>query len=147
MTSPPCRRACSLAHRCAGRLRHQGLVARTVSVKVRTSDFRTVTRARTLGAPTDVAREIYLVARELVAGVDLRGLAVRLVGVRAEGLEPRAEAVVQPTLEEAVVGTNAVRRRAEEAVDAVRGRFGVRSIAMGPARARSTTTPADVDLS
>ena len=116
-------------------------------MKGRTSDFRTVTRARTLGAPTDVAREIYLVARELVAGVDLRGLAVRLVGVRAEGLEPRAEAVVQPTLEEAVVETNAVRRRAEEAVDAVRGRFGVRSIAMGPARARSTTTPADVDLS
>ncbi|SIQ80637.1 DNA polymerase-4 [Cellulosimicrobium aquatile] len=140
-------RVLELADRCAGRLRHQGLVARTVSVKVRTSDFRTVTRARTLGAPTDVAREIYLVARELVAGVDLRGLAVRLVGVRAEGLEPRAEAVVQPTLEEAVVGTNAVRRRAEEAVDAVRGRFGVRSIAMGPARARSTTTPADVDLS
>src|SRR5690606_2266078 len=116
-------RVLELADRCAGRLRRQHLVARTVSVKVRTSDFRTVTRSRTLGAPTDVAREIYLVARELVAGVDLRGLAVRLVGVRAEGLEPRADAVVQPTLDEAVDEAGAARRRVEEAVDAVRGRF------------------------
>jgi len=140
-------RVLQLADRCAARLRAQGVVARTVSVKVRTSDFRTVTRARTLGSPTDVAREIYLVARELVAGVDLHGLAVRLVGVRAEGLEPRRGAVAQPTLEEAVDEHGAARRRAEQAVDAVRGRFGVRSIAMGPRGRPSTTTPADVDLS
>lgn len=140
-------RVLELADRCAARLRQQGVVTRTVSVKVRTSDFRTVTRARTLGAPTDVAREIYLVARELVAGVDLHGLAVRLVGVRAEGLEARAGAVVQPTLDEAVGEHGQTRRRAEQAVDAVRGRFGVRSIAMGPRRSRSTTTPADVELS
>jgi DNA polymerase IV len=140
-------RVLELADRCAGRLRHQGLLARTVSVKVRTSDFRTVTRARTLGAPTDVAREIYLVARELVSAVDLHGLAVRLVGVRAEGLEPRTGAVVQVTLDEAVGQHGEARRRAEEAVDAVRGRFGVRSIAMGPLGPRSTTTPADVELS
>ena len=140
-------RVLELSDRCASRLRRQGLVARTVSVKVRTSDFRTVTRSRTLGSPTDVAREVFLVARELVAGVDLGGLAVRLVGVRAEGLEVRRDAVAQPTLEEAVDEHGAARRRAEEAVDAVRGRFGVRSIAMGPRGGRSTTTPADVDLS
>ncbi|MBD5788107.1 DNA polymerase IV [Cellulosimicrobium terreum] len=137
----------TLSDRCAGRLRAQGLLARTVSVKVRTSDFRTLTRSRTLVAPTDVAREVYLLAREMLAGVDLRGLPVRLVGVRAEGLEARADAAVQPTLEEAVTGSGVARRRVEEAVDAVRGRFGVRSIAMGPGKARSTTTPADVDLS
>ncbi|MCB7137771.1 DNA polymerase IV [Cellulosimicrobium marinum] len=136
-----------LADRCAGRLRAQEVVARTVSVKVRTSDFRTVTRSRTLGAPTDVARELYLVARELVAGVDLHGLAVRLVGVRAEGLAPRDETAVQPTLDEAVDERGDARRRAEAAMDAVRGRFGVRSIALGPREARSTTMPADVDLS
>jgi DNA polymerase IV len=140
-------RVLELSDRCAARLRQQGYVARTVSVKVRTSDFRTVTRSRTLVTPTDVAREIYLVARELVAGVDLHGLAVRLVGVRAEGLEGRHGSVAQPTLEEAVDEHGATRRRAEEAVDAVRGRFGVRSIAMGPGGRRSTTTPADVDLS
>ncbi|WP_338403863.1 DNA polymerase IV [Cellulosimicrobium arenosum] len=140
-------RLLALSDRCAGRLRAQGLVARTVSVKVRTSDFRTVGRARTLAAPTDVAREIYLVARELLAGVDLRGLAVRLVGVRAEGLGRRAEVVVQPTLEEAVSGAGATRRRAEEAVDAVRGRFGSRSIGLGPSPVHSTTTAAHVDLS
>ncbi len=63
----------SLADRCAGQLRANGRFARTLSIKVRTADWRTVTRSRTLVAPTDVAREVFLVARELFAGVDLRG--------------------------------------------------------------------------
>ncbi|WP_265523326.1 DNA polymerase IV [Oerskovia flava] len=136
-----------LADRCAGRLRQQGLVARTVTVKVRTSDFATLTRSRTLHAPTDVAREVYLVARELVAGVDLGGLPVRLVGVRAENLEQRSTAVVQPTLEDAVDTRQGAQRRAEAALDLVRDRFGVNSIALGSTGPRSTTNGADVELS
>ena len=84
-TWPWCRsKALELADRCAVRLRRNGLVTRTISVKVRTSDFRTLTRSRTLLTPTDVGRELYLAARELLAGVDLGGLPVRLVG-RAGG--------------------------------------------------------------
>ncbi|RYG77639.1 DNA polymerase IV, partial [bacterium] len=63
-------KALELADRCARRLRQRGLVGRTVSVKVRTSDFRTLTRSRSLTAPTDVGREIYLTSRDLLAGVD-----------------------------------------------------------------------------
>lgn len=144
-------KALELADRCAARLRHRRLVARTVSIKVRTSDFRTLTRARTLTTPSDVAREIYLVARELLAGVDLRGLPVRLIGVRAEGLEEAAAVVRQPTLEEAVAEEVPVRRDAEVAMDQVRARFGNAAIRTGAhvdgRDTRSTTTFVPADLS
>lgn len=119
-----------LADRCATQLRARGHVCRTVSVKVRTEDFRTVTRSRTLPAPTDVAREIYAVACELLDSADTEGRRVRLVGVRAEGLAAAADRPL--TLEEAVDGAPAAGRRAEEAMDAVRARFG--SSAVRPAR-------------
>lgn len=118
----------ALADRCAARLRSEGMVSRTVSIKVRTSDFRTLTRSRTLPTPTEVGREIYLVARELLAGVDLGGLPVRLVGVRAEGLSPAHSTAQQPTLEESVADSGLARRDAERAMDLVRDRFGSGSI-------------------
>ncbi|GEL94254.1 DNA polymerase IV [Cellulomonas composti] len=130
-------KALELADRCATRLRARGLVGRTVSVKVRTSDFRTLTRSRTLTTSTDVGREIYLTARDLLAGADLGGLPVRLVGVRVEGLSPIARAIRQPTLEEAALGDaersgGAVSRRdAELAMDLVRERFGSLAIRTG----------------
>jgi DNA polymerase-4 len=144
-------KALQLADRCAERLRSHGLVARTVAVKVRASDFRTLTRARTLATPTDVGREIYLAARELLAGVDLGDLPVRLVGVRAEGLTPASETVRQPTLEEAAAEDAGDRRQAERAMDEVRRRFGAGAIRPASAPAvtgeRSTTTVVPADLS
>ncbi|GCE76184.1 DNA polymerase IV [Cellulomonas biazotea] len=144
-------KALELADRCAARLRHRGLVGRTISIKVRTSDFRTLTRSRTLTTPSDVGREVYLAARELLAGVDLGGLPVRLVGVRVEGLEPAAAVVRQPTLEEAVDEPVSVRRDAERAMDEVRARFGTTAIRTGvhgsDGDTRSTTTFVPADLS
>jgi len=139
-----------LADRCAARLRRAGVVGRTVSIKVRTSDFRTLNRSHTLVTPTDVGREVFLVARALLAGVDLRGLPVRLVGVRVEGLSRADVTACQPTLEEAVAGPG--RRDAERAVDEVRARFGRSAIGPGAVLAvgkqdRSTTTFAPVELS
>lgn len=119
----------ALADRCAAQLRARGHVARTVSLKVRTEDFSTSTRSRTLPVPTDVGRELYLVARQLLAAADLQGRRVRLVGVRAEGLTELSSRPL--TLEEAVDDAPAARRRAEVAMDAVRERFG--SGALGPA--------------
>jgi len=127
----------TLADRCAGRLRAEGMVSRTISIKVRTSDFRTLTRSRTLPTPTEVGREIYLVARELLAAVDLEGLPVRLIGVRTEGLSPAHLTAQQPTLEEATSGAGLARRDAERAMDLVRDRFGRGSI-----HAASLTGPA-----
>jgi DNA polymerase IV len=159
-------KALELADRCAARLRKGGLVGRTISVKVRTSDFRTLTRARTLSTPTDVGREIYLAARELLAAADLGGLPVRLVGVKVEGLGAAADTVRQPTLEEALaepvtaatrpgltlMAPPAARREAELAMDVVRERFGKAAIQAGAtsrplSEARSATTFEPADLS
>lgn len=139
----------ALADRSAGHLRSRGLVARTVSLKLRTADFQTLTRSRTLGTPTDVAREIYLAARELLAATDLGGRAVRLVGVRAEGLSEVSAR--QLTLEEAVDDASGARRRAEQAMDEVRHRFGPSALRAGLVPqvrpAGSTTAHANGDLS
>lgn len=73
-------------------LRSQGLVARTVHLKVRTGDFDTVTRARTLSEPTDLAEVVLAAARELFRErVFLKGRGVRLLGLGVSGLEaPRS---------------------------------------------------------
>ena len=123
----------AMADRCAGHLRAKGLLARTVSLKVRTSDFTTATRSRTLPEPTDLAADVFSAARSLLAGMDLDGRAVRLVGVRVEGLVRRDGR--QPTLEEAAAAApddgGPARRRAEAAIDEVRHRFGAGAVVRG----------------
>ena len=52
-----------LADGVASRLRAADAAARTVQLKVRFGDFRTVTRSRTLAAPTDLAADVGRVAR------------------------------------------------------------------------------------
>lgn len=139
----------ALADRCAAALRSRGLVSRTVSIKVRTADFRTLTRSRTIGVPTDVAREIYLTARELLGATDLGGMPVRLIGVRAEGLTEASAR--QLTLDEAVADDSGARRRAEQAMDEVRHRFGSRAVQHAATITDGTTPPttarAEGDLS
>src|SRR6202044_1726519 len=54
-----------LSGRTARALRGAGCVARTVTVKLRLASFKTTTRSRTLAEPTDVANEIYAIARAL----------------------------------------------------------------------------------
>ena len=121
-----------LCDKVAARLREQRVVASTVAVKVRTSDFHTVTRARKLQQPTDVAATVYETARALFYSVDLRGLPVRLIGVKAETLHERAHLAEQLTLEESTSSRSGARREAELALDAVRKRFGRRAIGIGP---------------
>ncbi|WP_402467959.1 DNA polymerase IV [Isoptericola aurantiacus] len=146
------RRLRELSDRVAARLRHGEMVARTVSLKVRTGDFRTLTRSRTLETPTDVAQVLFDVAREMLVGVDLRGLPVRLVGVRGEGLRPRSGTTTQPSLFDADNPHDGARREAEVAVDAVRERFGTAAITLGASTGRtpgptSTTASASAGLS
>lgn len=108
-----------LSQRATSRMRTARLMARTVSIKVRFTDFRTITRSRTLPAPTDVTKEVYAVACELYDALGSPGR-VRLVGVRMEGLLQRDNAVVQPRLDTPELGW----REAEAAADAASARFG-----------------------
>ncbi|MEO3775668.1 DNA polymerase IV [Micromonospora sp. B11E3] len=116
----------ALAEKVGVRLRRAGQVGRTVSIKVRMADFRTVSRSRTLGVPTDTAREMFDTAWALYTALD-PGERIRLVGVRMEGLAPTGETPQQLTLGAPERGW----REAEAAVDAAAARFG-RSI-IGPA--------------
>lgn len=69
----------------ARRLAAAGLSGRTVTIKVRSHDFTTVTRSSTLGAPTDRAGTIGRLARALFAELDTSA-GVRLLGVGVSGL-------------------------------------------------------------
>jgi DNA polymerase-4 len=76
-----------LSEQVACRLRRQQLKARTVNLKVRFEDFRTVTRAHTLPAATDSTQQIWeAVVAMLSQRVTAKNLRVRLLGVGTSGL-------------------------------------------------------------
>lgn len=109
-----------LAGRVGERLRGHTLVGRTVAIKVRFSDFRTITRSRTLAEPTNVGRRLFEEAWDVfeTIGVDLRATPVRLIGVRAEQLvEAGGDAL-------ALWDPDEEWRETERALDAVSSRFG-----------------------
>jgi DNA polymerase-4 len=71
----------------ARRLREANWFARTVQLKLRYSDFTTITRAHTLSTATQLDTEILAPIRTLWRKNWKRGRAVRLLGVQASGLE------------------------------------------------------------
>ncbi len=110
----------------ASQLREERLVARTVTLKLRHDDFRTVTRRETLPEPTDLDGELYAAARVLFRGAfaEVRGRerAVRLIGIAASNLAT----ATSPDLFESE--ERARQRRLTRAVDAVRERFGFEAL-------------------
>lgn len=72
-----------------GRLRSQGLVARTIQVKIRDNRFRTASRSRSLVAPTASTQLVFKQARSLLQTwlQDHQNTPVRLLGVGLSGLE------------------------------------------------------------
>jgi len=68
-------------------LQRKGYAGKTIGLKLRYEDFRTVTRARTLESPTQDLRVIRRIAGECLKSVDL-DRRIRLLGVRASTLEP-----------------------------------------------------------
>ena len=101
------------------RLREAGLAGRTVTLKLRFADFRTITRGRTLEVAADTDTELHEVAGELLRRLQLGRAPVRLVGVTVSNLQ-RAGAPVQLRLGPERPGWEAAVR----AADAVRARFG-----------------------
>lgn len=107
------------AVRVGRRLRDAGLAGRTVTLKLRFADFRTITRSRTLAAASDNDTEIFQVARELLARLRLGSVPVRLIGVSVSNLTGEGAPLQLRLGEEAAAWEAAVR-----AADAVRARFG-----------------------
>ena len=122
------REAVRLADAVGARLRKAGLEARTVTVKVRFHDFHTITRSRSLPAPTATAALLATVAKDLLGEVD-PGPGVRLFGLSASNLVDAAGE--QLSFEGTTAGRSRMWDDASRAVDAVRRRFG--DSAVGPA--------------
>ncbi len=114
-------------------LRASGLVARTVTLKLRHGDFHTVTRRRTLPQPTDLDAELLAPVRalfqEAFAEARRRRQGIRLVGLAATNL---AEAAPADLFEPA---DRTRLRELTQAVDKVRERFGFDAVT--PARTLS----------
>lgn len=126
----------------ARELRHEGLVARTVHLKVRTGDFETVTRSKTLSEPTDLAEVLLEAARELFRErIALKGRGVRLLGVGVSGLEPSGAGQAGLFSDERQEKLRSLAKTADE----IRERFG--KAALGRARLLATpkTTGTDAD--
>jgi len=153
----------ALAARVGQRLRRKGLCGRTVSVKLRFSDFTTHTLQRTLSSPTDDETEFGPIARELVHGAWAPGVGVRLLGVGMSGFDDRE---VQQDLFGTASGASDPggvsagqigreprmqrRERLVDGLDAVRHRFGDAAITRGirPVRDNTgtpTANPTDLD--
>ena len=115
-----------LAARTAERLRAHGAEARTVALKVRWSNFETVTRSRTLTQATNTTQRIYRTALDLFAGLGAAGRPVRLIGVRAEQLVPTGSDAF------ALWSEDEPWQAVDQTVDQVRSRFGATGLT--PAR-------------
>jgi len=119
-----------LCEKVADRLRKSGLCGGSVTLKLKTADFRTVTRARSGLPPTRLAIRIHEVAR-LMLLPELKGTRYRLIGIGVSDLRPESEADRGDLIDTAVKREIA----AAEAIHQLRAKFGkaavVRGIGMG----------------
>lgn len=101
-----------------GRLRSEGLVARTIQIKVRDHHFRTATRSRSLAAPTASTEVVFKQARALLQTWLQQHLntPVRLLGIALTGLEePDARGIEYDT---------AAQKALDKTLDEIKRRYG-----------------------
>ena len=131
----------------AERVRSAGWAARTVGIKIRFADFRTVTRVRTLPTWTNDTGTFYDTAVLLYRGLGLDRPRIRLVGVSCHNFRGADAVADQLALELPWADTAAATRptaaqpsagrvprpvrSADAAVDAARAKFGARAVRFG----------------
>lgn len=114
-----------LCEEVSDRLKSKELAGSTVTLKLKTAQFRLRTRARSLPAPTQLAATIFAIGRELLAR-EAVGTKYRLIGIGVSALAPASEAdpadLIDPHMRTA---------KAEHAVDALRAKFGHDAVVKG----------------
>ncbi|MEH2514254.1 DNA polymerase-4 [Nitrobacteraceae bacterium AZCC 1564] len=121
-----------LCEKVSDRLKGGDLSGTTITLKLKTADFRQRTRSQSIQVPTQLANRIFGTAREMLSR-EIDGTAFRLIGAGVSALRPGAEADDQNLLDRRSA-------HAERAMDSVRKKFGnaavIRGIAYeGPAKA------------
>ncbi len=115
-----------LSEEVSARLKKAGIAGRTVTLKLKTADFRLRTRSRTLETPTCLAGRIYAHAHELLQK-EVDGNRFRLIGVGVSELCPASEADPADLVD---TGTERL-KAAESAMDALTAKFGRGAVSRG----------------
>ena len=115
-----------LSERVSRRLKAAGLAGRSVTLKLKDTEFRLLTRTRSGLPPTQLAARLFESARQLLQGT-CDGTAFRLIGIGAGDLCVGAEADRGDLADQDVVR----QAKVEAAIDRIRDRFGGRALLKG----------------
>ena len=112
-----------LSEKVSRRLRKYDLKGKTVTVKIRLSNFKTVTRAATFGEHINFFDEIYKKAKELFSAYYKYPMKIRLLGVRVSNFD-------DPYFQESLFQSpeSEKKEKIHKAVDAIKDKFGERAI-------------------
>ena len=113
-----------LTEKATHRMRESNKSARTISIKVRFADFKTISRSKTVPLPISGTQEVYEIVRTLFTALKLDGARLRLVGVGLDGLVDGIDGPEQIAFGEREKGW----REATKAIDAASNRFGLGSV-------------------
>ena len=117
------------------RLRQENLAARTIQMKLRYSDFTTLTRRRTLPNPTQDEMLVYEISRQLLAAEKIGGKRIRLIGVGGANL-------VSPMVQSDLFNrADEKRARLVKAVDELRSKLGSGAIKRGASLEQRPDSP------
>ena len=115
-----------LAETVARRVKQAGVAGEGVTLKLKTGDFRIITRNVRLQRPTQSAKDLFIAAEPLLAR-ETDGRTFRLIGIGAQRLVSATEAIQGDLFGGSELGG----REIETVVDAVRKKFGDRAIDVG----------------
>lgn len=120
----------ALATRVGKRLRRHGLAGKTVTLKVKYSDFKQITRSVTLGEATSEDRQIFSSVCGLLEKTEAGRRPIRLIGISLSHLAP-SQARRQLSLFNNGQSPDEDRRKLYEAIDTISGKYGNTAIMPG----------------
>jgi DNA polymerase-4 len=120
------RRLWTLSEKVSARMKKAGLSGTTITLKLKSADFKTRTRARSLEDATQLAGQIFAIGRELLAR-EVDGTFYRLIGIGVSTLEPYGGSDPADLVDRSFTRKAA----AERALDRVRTRFGGSAVVKG----------------
>jgi DNA polymerase-4 len=112
-----------LSEKVSARLKSSELAGLTITLKLKTADFRQRTRSQSIAAPTQLAAKIFAVSREMLAK-EIDGTAFRLMGTGVSALREGSQADDTDMLDRRAA-------HAERAIDDLRRKFGQAAVIRG----------------
>ena len=116
----------ALCEKVAARMKDKGFSGSTITLKLKSADFKIRTRARALGSPTVLAARLFEAGRDMLVK-EADGTAYRLIGIGASDLDDIAKADPADLVDTSIARNTKV----ETAVDALRAKFGRSAVVKG----------------